>query len=479
MRYSICIIDDHIPAAKADGIMDDRKMLSPRDLKILLDGYQWDESGVKELVNVLITDQDKWSICGFTQPDFYLNHIKEELYRPEIIIYDWNTGAPAFDKLKEILELSFAVVNIYSAKHYENDINAQVIQSPLLEQYKSRLSALFKDDENAAQELLDKAQKMWDENFSFKFGRLLRIETLNSIDKVLVELGKMPIDKVLLLLGQQDKPESFEKDFKDMIVEKIKCHLVESAKLLKLFGDKYERSVRSFIEFFTHRMKNDLSSRKIEMNPPGATAVVVDDDVAKKLWSYRLYYGPCDNFVRRGDVICKRDSFPDCEEVFLVLTADCDLVQFWHKNFGFLNLVRLQSVSKCTRLKDKLTITRSLGDIRFETESLTSKLGKFPEGPVILPFVPVKTELINYILFPKEIQSEGIVIPAIYDTINKKKGARLEYEHLGLYERICSISEPFLTPLVEHVLSTIAGYGTPDYPEMIKTIIENSKDQLR
>jgi hypothetical protein len=39
----------------------------------------------------------------------------------------------------------------------------------------------------------------------------------------------------------------------------------------------------------------------------------------------------------------------------------------------------------------------------------------------------------------------------------------MKYEYWPGAMRICTVSEPFLTPVVQHVLNTMGGIGVPDY----------------
>jgi hypothetical protein len=41
-------------------------------------------------------------------------------------------------------------------------------------------------------------------------------------------------------------------------------------------------------------------------------------------------------------------------------------------------------------------------------------------------------------------------------------------------ENRISISEPFITPLVEHILYNVSGYGVPDYPNQLSNELETN-----
>jgi len=59
------------------------------------------------------------------------------------------------------------------------------------------------------------------------------------------------------------------------------------------------------------------------------------------------------------------------------------------------------------------------------------------------------------------------------------KNERLKYSYWSEYRRIMTVSEPFISPLIEHILKSLSGYGVPDYPKDIrKTIHKISKEAL-
>jgi hypothetical protein len=63
-----------------------------------------------------------------------------------------------------------------------------------------------------------------------------------------------------------------------------------------------------------------------------------------------------------------------------------------------------------------------------------------------------------------------------YGNPNPKKERSLKYDEGFEFERIATISEPFLTPLIQHIFGTISGYGTPDYSKVVPGLIsENFK----
>ena len=60
---------------------------------------------------------------------------------------------------------------------------------------------------------------------------------------------------------------------------------------------------------------------------------------------------------------------------------------------------------------------------------------------------------------------------------DKLKAEPLRYNHLEGYKYLFSISEPFLTPLVQKILNEISGLGVPDF-RTAKEIIKGDSNNL-
>ncbi|MDE3058818.1 MAG: hypothetical protein KGJ59_12765, partial [Bacteroidota bacterium] len=97
---------------------------------------------------------------------------------------------------------------------------------------------------------------------------------------------------------------------------------------------------------------------------------------------------------------------------------------------------------------------------------------KNSEDPIIFPFLKLNSNYSNFILFPKEITN--VYVKSAEPDKKKVRISPLKYDDWNDYGLICSLSEPFLTPVIEHILSAIAGYGTPDYPVVVKKMIEEN-----
>lgn len=189
MRYSVCIIDDKIPASGIEGIRDS-DLLNASNLQLLLQQEAlWTDHVIKNLVKTLLEQKDtdnvtsKWDVYGFTNPSFYINTLNDGLFRSDLIVFDWEypgtgsgSGTDSERILKEILENTFCLIFIFSGADREAEIRT-VLAKPEFQEYKERLHYLDKTVSGADQTnvLLTKAEEMYGNNFSFTFAAELKI----------------------------------------------------------------------------------------------------------------------------------------------------------------------------------------------------------------------------------------------------------------------------------------------------------------
>ena len=117
-------------------------------------------------------------------------------------------------------------------------------------------------------------------------------------------------------------------------------------------------------------------------------------------------------------------------------------------------------------------MTRKREDIRnIKVKSCSNSIDAIGGSSLCVPFLPISGVFRDYLLFPKELCSELVIMPddVKANQDRKKRGeARLTYSRWPEHKRVCTISEPFLTPVVDHILAAVAGYGTPDYPGVVQ-----------
>jgi hypothetical protein len=452
MQYSICVIDDAIPAAGVEFIQD-TKLLNSSILQYLLhqDNQPWADPIVKNLIQTLLDAKNEdsgrtWDVYGYTNPSFYINNLDSGTFRPDIIVFDWdyptsNASNTSENLLKKILDRTFSLVFIFSNAGKQPEIEV-ILKKPEFVEYQGRLSYLDKiiGHDEQTNTLLQQAQSMYESNFSFRFANDLRRKAAQTMDKMLSDMGKASLNDIknYIAIGDGSK-----KDFIDFLTENFR-HSMASSDIYDLLD-------------------------KLQLTPE---APALDETLVKKLWSYRLYFRheTGDKLVRCGDIVKAGDAF------YLILSADCDLGHVWKKNLGIINMVALYELDRTNiTLMDRLTISTKLdGILAGNFSNLLSQLGDLSEGPFILPFVMVDGSLKSFLAIPKDLVSTRVTIyPDGWNSLGRKDKAKVPmiYPYWPEATRLCTIMEPFLTPVVKHVLNTIAGNGVPDYPESMKTTL--------
>lgn len=438
-KYSICIIDDKIPISA--GRFEETNIVNSSDLNTLLKSHEkdWEEEVVKNLVEILLAEKG-YELYAFINPEFYFIYLENNLIRPDIIILDWDfpTMPKSMEQyLTEMLERSFNLIHIYTGIDRKHEID-NLINGQDYITYKKRLFLLHKEEDKSIDKLNKSIAKNIN-NYSFKFGRELRRKSIDAVDKILIELGKVTLNQI--------------------------------NQYFKITNE----TNKDLIEFIGERFKNLLDESQFDSidDHEEEQGTIDDPRIIKNLWSYRLYHYSKnkDNIVRRGDIIYNINK--GVSNLFVVLSADCDLEKFWHKNYGYINLVSLHEINENNQdFYEKLKLTRKKADIKsyLFQQSLTTPIQHQSEGPFILPFLKINDKYNNYLAIPNELISVKISNPIIERSELKKQ--KLKYEHWNEYKRIALISEPFLTPLIEHILKAISGYGVPDYTESVQTLIK-------
>jgi hypothetical protein len=463
MRYSVCIIDNDIPAAGAEAQafgINDIGLLNASNLQLLIQRETWPDQIIRNLTATLLEarEQDgitpKWDVYGFMHPTFYINAIDHGFFRSDLVIFDWDypgvqnaTVTNSESILKQILDRTFCLIFIFSKADKKEEIDA-ILAKPEFQEYKERLQYLDKAVENVDQTntLLERADAMYASNFSFKFASVLRRRSVQCADQILSDMGKASLNDVrnLLVVGEGGK-----KDFIDFLAERFRTTIAGS--------NVY-----------------DL----VEQIPALGAAAAVDATLASKVWSYRLYFQqePGDDLVRRGDIVSVGG------EVLLVLSADCDLLRFWHKNLGIINAVALHPLAQSnTTLKEMLALCVKPELAKSQFGSLLGRMGNLTEGPFVLPFVPAGDEgLKSFLAIPKDLVSRRIPTPAGWNELGKEKKSHhpMKYAYWAGARRLCTVSEPFLTPVIQHVFNAIGGAGVPDYPEHMKEVLKKILDDF-
>ena len=434
-----------------------------------------------------------WKVSAFSHPKIFLKNFESDLFRSDIIVFDWDFAIPINqeDILLNILNNSYSFIYIYSGADKEDQI-MEIIEDEKFKRFRDRLEYIDKLNDlgkksGSPSDLIVKVENLYKENFSFKFGNCLRSTTINALDKVLVRLGELHIEKTLKFLGANNR-EQIDVDLKDMIGEKIKNNLINDSQLSDLLRDNDVKKDASdqLIELVSEKIKNDVVSSILEYDQTNSDDCSEDNfrEIAEELWSYRLYHNPNDNLVRKGDIVAERNG-NEKSSLYLVITPDCDLHFFWNKNLGYINLIRLYSLNaKKDHIKGRALLTRKNSSIKniSKISSLSNPVGSIGGSALYFPFLKINGCFKNYIAYPKEITSISIDMPEDLLKIEKviDRIKPLSYIHWDKYRRITTISEPFLTPVIMHIINSISGYGSPDYPTFLqKKLADELKGKMK
>lgn len=271
MAYSICIIDDGINQAALENDIENNGVLNSLCLeKLIKEKEAWgDEVSLFNLFRMLLDEKEdddspQWKVYGFAHPALFVRAFEEDLFRTEFIVFDWDYDIQVNHKdvLKQIFESTYSVVGIFSGADKQDEIE-DILGQDEFAIFKNRWFYLDKNNEIAEgtdgpSKLIIQAKKFREESFSFRFGTELRSRSLEALDKVLVELGKVNIDETV---NYFEFSEDKNRDLIDFIAERFRNSLVESP----------------FEEL-------------PEGNQSGSKTNDDENEIVRNLWSQRLYY---------------------------------------------------------------------------------------------------------------------------------------------------------------------------------------------
>ena len=463
---AIWIIDDGIPA---NGIDDDTQPIGATVLKKQLD-EKWADPSLRALVAKLLETPDQWLVWAARNPAFFLRALEDQGRRDvDVVIFDWDysgEGHPkSVDRLYELLSNFFFLVYIHTGQDKITEVQG-IIGTPKFAPYKNRLAIVAKGD-GSAEKLIAAASGRYEENFSFRFGREIRGASAEALESILVKLGKHSY-KDIAAIFKLDPTAGGEVELKELVANKILNLLLEDSELLKALTDKglSLEDARTLMGVISDRLKDTLGGVQLGLAIKSASDDDVDEKHAEELWSYRLYYAPGDDVVRKGDIV--RDAESKC---FLVVSGDCDLPRFWNKNLGYINLVPLWDldVKKADLLARMMKLKK--GPLT-SPGSLPEKIQGLPEGTAVLPFVPEDGVLRSFMAFGKELVSTEINPPPAAAGLGLK-----DFQNLAVtrphwpVKRLCTLAEPYCSALIAKLIAAISSAGVADFPKPILTAI--------
>lgn len=432
--FSVCVIDDSIPSTGTTGI----SIIRDNELRAL-DANEWgnEELALRSFVESLLNTPGI-KATAFKNPEFFFNfHLehRNEIFRPEVIVLDWDFGGSGQcntkEHLVELLNFSFSYIFIFSGPDTEDEIS-ELCESVEFSKWKYRIFHLVKN-ENSADHLMSEINAS-SETLAFKIGSELRQSSIDAMEKMLIDLGNSSAGNIKSYLNVTEDSSG---EFLDLVGERYKSYLADS------------------------------SSDSINNLLHEADTEEPDQDLEVRLWSQRLYFYPKETevVVRKGDIIKYRNSY------YVVISANCDLAMFWHKNHGYLSCVQIHHMEENSdTLKRKILNVykdSSIANMNFKPSSLLSKFNGLTEGHFSLPFVANRDNGFEYFFVnPKNIQTIELFAPHQVASENKK--AQLTYSHFTETDevvRICRVAEPFLTQMVEHVFMSLRGFGVANFSQ--------------
>ena len=439
-KYSICILDDKLPVSQVSGYIDDTSMLNRNNFKHLLslDEKDWEEQQLYQLLKSLYDKNNDYELFGFKNHSFFFNYIADNIFSPDIVIFDWDVGETTDSKqnLLNLLKKKYCIVAIYTGAD-KNDEVERILSDNDFDEYRERFFKIKKEDDNSVTELekeINDKLKL----FSFKLNKTIKQNTLQGIDNILINIGKLSFNQFVSLFGENKA------------------------------GQK-ELSQIDFIDIFLEKLKYELTSIGLGVVELKTSNENIDDiNKIRELWHYRMYHKTRDNIIRKGDVLKKG------EEYFLVLSSDCHLDKFWNKNLGYLLLLKLHKVDESNaEFKERLNYRKNQN---LEDYKLTSLVNPSPiKFLTVLPSLVIQNNnYYDYALNPKELSSIEIDLPK-----GNNSNQKLLITHMTEYEKYISLSEPFMSALFMFISQNFSGFGLPDFSEELKKSIKDNLKKLK
>lgn len=479
-RMTVWIVDDDIPIGLAPFDSDDMLLgKRPIDRGSLLSllSIDWPDPNVKDLCAELVAHVG--DVLAFVQPSHAVEMLSRGTSVPDVIIYDLRyqtdqSGQHSSHYLEKLLKKCVSVVQVYTNESTEE---ATRDLEELHLAYPSRLVTPRQKVETNALELSQLIATRLSESFSAHLAGSLRRLSLLAVEDVLVRLDDLTPDlAVKLLLGHGTTPEELELEFIDLFSEKVGEVLLDSTTLrasfeayasrLGLADDKAGEAAGEIASVLTSHVKeiirtdgallNSLQGIFSRIQAGSSADRSRDEDIVRRFFAFRLFSRPKDDVMRPGDVI----RIDESSDLFIVLTPACDLAQFWKKTRGDLALIRIRPIEAGGKEK-----VRSYGNNLQVSNSVTA------QQPLIIPSVPVSDdEFVDHVLFPHE----SLVIPLEDKNLvgaggkNQMISKPLRYSDPCLSnncKRICRISEPFLTGMLEKIRDILFRAGVPNFPD--------------
>lgn len=242
MKTTVCYIDDKIPVANFPDYFVETKLIDQQVLRFLLknDTTDWSEDeNVKGVIVSLLDHSADWECYAFTAPQFFINHRENGNYiNPDIILYDWDyNDSPSSNSsevhLFELLKSTHSIIIIYTGADKTDEIKG-ILKKDELMLYKDRVDIMEKS-KDTVNKVIEKAESMFDYNFSYKYAKELLYNANRSLNEVLSEISSLSVDQFINSFGYQENNNFIveSEEFAGIIFDKYKQKLIENLPPLK------------------------------------------------------------------------------------------------------------------------------------------------------------------------------------------------------------------------------------------------------
>lgn len=429
MKHSICCIDDKIPVSKYPEFFKETEALNEQVLRFLLINEKkgWEDSEIKSLFAFLIDNSSDWSVSAFTHPAFYYNYREENVYSPDVFVYDWDYNfapgsAESEEYLYKILDESYSMVFIFSGADTIDDINS-LVHSEKFSKFADRLELVNKNEDDCVDLIVKKIGEKEKSNFAFSYGHDIIQNSNKAINKILSEISQLSIHDFIASIGipVNDKIVASNKDFIDIVIPRYKSSL------------------------------NNIEWKELSVDKQKKFNI----DSIRQIWSYRMYDNSPTDEVSMGDIVKKEKG-----GYFLIVSSDCHMARFWQKNGGYISMIPLQRINSVLGKNQRKLLVNSKPHF--------SSVNSSQIPMTLLPAVPVSSaELRDFMVLPKSLISVKINEP----TTGKK--SPLRYDLFKGYSKVVSIVDPYKSPLIHFIMNNITGYGCPDFSDEIQEYLLN------
>lgn len=462
-NYEIFIVDDAFSGEYGSVI------LSQYTIKTERENFSETEKTLQALVNQLLSDK-ACKLSAASHPNLLLEYLETSLYRPDIIIFDWeytNSTDDPFDLLKELLRNTYCKVLIYSGFDKIAEVKTAIESDTDLSPFKNRFHIEEKEFENV-KSFIEEAKRDFNTKFSYKLSRDVRGQLIKSLDNIFVHLGELSIEETFKIFSDDDNEPA--QDYNDFLRSRLETFFET-----EVCSPGAPPEVNDLVKGLLPEILKQIKIIKKEYVQKQTAVSSSDETIVKKLWNYRLYQSDKIAYIEPGSIVKidlqnrydnKNKIKPD---MYMVVTPSCDMTKFNSSTGGLLTVVPLFHIDKSSSVKHLLANRMSESDYKKKlTQSIESSMSNSPNSvsrTIGFPFILNGSQYENYICFP-----HGITSVYIGDKVEDRK-SKVEFEKVGDIQFVCKLLEPFLTNVIAEIFNILQGTGVPDYSSRAKNTI--------